>query len=369
MQQLERESYHGGRVEVLFQGHREDGWFGYADVNSMYPYVMAAHEYPISLCGYERGYSLHKLARRLERYAVIARVRVNVSQPVFPYRLNGRLCYPLGHFETVLTTPELEYALERGWIEEVLESAYYRQSNLFSDYVNDLYSLKVSYGQSGNRPMMTLIKLLLNGLYGKFGQTGLSIECVGDCPPHITRSETVIDYHTRERYQVVMVGGSVFTIKNEGESYNCFPAIASHVTAYARLHLAKLMLQTQPKHCYYLDTDSLILDWDGYERLMDWIHPTELGKLKVETESDWIEIRAPKDYSMAGRERVKGLSSQAVRLADDTYADWHFQGFRGMLNMGYHEGILQYPVTKRISRQIRTGIVQPDGWVMPFVLS
>lgn len=366
--ELEREAYKGGRVETLFQGSINHGAYYYLDINNMYGYVLEFFPYPKAIQGVSESVSIEMLKRKLERYSVIARVRLDTSDNYYPFRFNGHLCYPLGEFETTLTTPELKLAIETGRIDHVYAMAWYTQAQLFTEYVRYFYALRERYVLDDNRAYSEICKRLINHLYGKFGQHGFKQKVVGSCSIDKVFRETVYGEHSADRYWNMHIGGVIYKEWQEGESYHSFPAIAAHVTAYARLYLDKLRRKVTPGHVFYMDTDSLIVDETGFQELSPFLHNTELGRLKVEQESPWLTINAPKDYSMEGRKRIKGVSPKAVEAAPGVYDQTQWLRLFGMMNEGDLSGYTTKKVQKVLRRQIHSGVLRADGWIDPFQL-
>ena len=365
---LEREAYKGGRVECLFQGRKDQDHFYYLDVNNMYGYVLTRYLYPAGLWDAKPCDSLTMLLRKLEKYSVIAKVVVNTSKPYFPHKVNGCTAYPLGRFETTLTTPELMVAFQNGWLESVSFLAWYRQEALFSDYIKYFYDLRGKYRQQGQSGYATICKLFNNSLYGKFGQQGFEQTLIGQTDPGIFYTESVFDLDRREYYRHIALNGSIYQEKKTGESYNAFTAIAAHVTAYARLYLTRLYLSVPKGHVFYMDTDSLIVDETGKKHLEALMSETRLGSLKVELTSDFIEINAPKDYKMQGRTKIKGISQTATENLDGSYTQLQWERLGTMIKRGSTDGFMTHYVTKHNQRRITSGVVSASGWVDPFVL-
>jgi len=366
--QLERDAYHGGRVEVLYQGMLEGDNYYYLDVNNMYGYVLSRYLYPRGIVKYIEKPSVSMLLRKLYNYAVIARVTVTVDENWFSYQLNGHTCYPLGTFDTVLTTPELILALNRGWIDQVHEMAYYYQCDLFSDYVKYFHSQRSSYRDQGMNGYANICKLLINGLYGKFGQQGFEQKIIGQAGVNEVWEYSVYDVTHQEFYRHIALAGNVYEERRTGESYNSFVAIAAHTSAYARMLLNQIRTLVPDRHVYYMDTDSLIVDQTGYKALEHLIQPGVMGKLKIEHSSNVLEINAPKDYHMGDRVKIKGIRSNAVELSSGVYEQDQWIGLKGMIQSGNLSDYKVSRIIKRQERQIFSGLVQPDGWVVPFVL-
>lgn len=363
---LEREGYFGGRTEAFWVGSRADGPFYCLDVNSMYPYVMLENLYPIRLVGMGESTSTARLATLLKTRGVIARVALDVAQPVFPIKQEGKNIYPVGEFTTVLTTPELEYALQRGWIRKIERYATYRMAPIFQSYVTYFYALKQQYGESGDTLRRNLVKLLLNALYGKFGQRGYQDRIIGTADP--AKIEVIHGYNRAKKcpFTLYTAGGIVLEQTRTGEGFNSLVAIAAHVTAYARLYLWSLIERAGRRHVLYCDTDSLIVDQDGYIALSHLVAPDQLGSLKVEGPESILEIYAPKDYLFGCRRVRKGIPVDATDLGDNTFDVETWPGLLTQLAGGTRDTYYNRNVVKHLSYDVDWGVLQGDGWIEPY---
>ena len=366
---LERSAYKGGRTECLWTGHRDDGPFYYMDVNNMYGYVLANCEFPSGLWNSIPKADPYQLAYKLERHAVIAQVRIDINEPWFPYRLGAHTCYPIGEFWTTLTTPELKLVIDRGWLRDVGAMSWYRSAPLFADYVNEFTDLRHRYDADDNKGFSKICKLLVNGLYGKFGQRGMKQEIIGECPPDKMGRETVYDEEHAILFDQVYLAGKIFKESRQGEAFHSFAAIAAHVTAEARINLFTLAQKVPKGHVFYMDTDSLVVDEQGYMALADLMDPIHIGKLKVEVTSPWLEINAPKDYKMEGRSKTKGIKYNAELMPDGSYKQTHWIKLNGLIKDGMTEGYTTREVIKTQKRIIHSGRVWNFGWIDPLRLA
>lgn len=362
---LEREAYRGGRTECYQMGRHTNGPFYKLDVNSMYPFCMWAYEYPNDLRHRETDPCMFYLEASLKRYGLIARVELEVDEPWFPVTAWGRNVYPVGRFKTVLTTRELELALRRGWIKNVYEYARYAMRPLFRRYVNYFYPQKVAFDQEGAFLERAAIKMMLNSLHGKLAQRGRSEEVIGECDLDVARTELCYNPGTNETYTIRRLAGKVTRVKKSGESFHSMPGVAAHISADARLKLYALVKEAGREHTYYIDTDCLIVDRRGYLRLLDRIHPSELGALKVEGVADRIEIRAPKDYSFGDIDKIKGIPQDAEWETDCRARFDMWPGMATMLNWQQLNPYKTREMTRTLSRKIVGGRVGGHGVVHP----
>jgi len=362
---LERSAFRGGRTECLWVGERDDGPFYYMDVNNMYGYILANCEFPSGIWNSIPKAEPYQLAFKLKRHSVIAEVLIDVTEPWFPYRLGIHTCYPVGEFWTTLTTPELKLVIDNGWLRDVGAMSWYRTSPLFAEYVNEFTDLRHSYDRNGNEGFSKICKMLVNGLFGKFGQRGMKQEIIGDCDPNKMGRETIYDEENNVIFDQVYLAGKIFKEYKTGEAFHSFPAIAAHVTAEARLYLYQLATQVPAHSVFYMDTDSLIVDQDGYDILKTDLDPSKIGKLKVEITSPWLEINAPKDYKMEGRSKTKGVKLDAELLSNGKYRQIHWTKLNGLIRAGKTEGYMTRQVDKEQHRIIHSGRVGHFGWIAP----
>jgi len=364
---LEREAYHGGRCECGYIGKFTEGPYYQLDINSMYSSVMSRYRYPIKLKSAVRSLPLPSLRRLLENYCVISRVTVNTDIPAYPMKYNGRLCFPVGEFETVLTTEELRYALVNNHLVHAGRTAIFAAETIFSDYVDYFYTCRREFERAGNMAFAYLCKLMLNSLYGKFGQrnyTWEEIDSQVEYPDGVWKEWSVRD-HKMLTYR--SINGLVEREVGNVEGYNSLVAVAAEVTANARMYLWELMMKAGREHVYYCDTDSVIVDRCGYDRLVCEIDPVLLGKLKVEAVADTLEVQNLKSYTLGTKTKLKGVKANAVRLDPHTCMQWQFQGLAGAIRAGDLGHMHLRKVTKHMRTEYNKGVVLDSGHVIPFL--
>jgi hypothetical protein len=61
----------------------------------------------------------------------------------------------------------MDNAVKYGYTFEIIKGYEFRKGNIFKDYVNKMYELRLQY--SKGEAINLIAKLLLNSLYGKFG--------------------------------------------------------------------------------------------------------------------------------------------------------------------------------------------------------
>jgi len=364
---LERESYKGGRCECFVLGDLSGQPFYVFDVNSLYPFVMQRHSYPTKYVKLHHRLTPKKLAKLLTEFAVVAKVVIETTEPVYAIK-RGRTIFPVGTYETTLCTPELLYALEHGHVVKVLDAVSYEQAPIFKSYVSTMYGLRQDFKVRQNKEYEQIVKYLLNSLYGKFGQKAEDWVKIGDAPGEPDREEMILYKNPRRAMRLRYLLGEVFELKGHSEAYNSFPAIASHVTAYARLYLWELMQACGHGNYVYCDTDSLMVTDVGRDNLAPYLSPIELGKLKLERTVDKLIIRGLKDYSADEKVVIKGVRKSATQVSDGVYTQEQWPSFKGIFKGTDANTYIVKHVTKHLTREYTKGDVGIDGIITPFVL-
>jgi hypothetical protein len=377
---LERGAYAGGRNEVWRLGETTEPLY-YVDVNSMYPYVMLKNIYPTKLKTYRKRCTVADLQKYIDNgYLAVARVELNTDKPIY-FKKDQRLIFPVGSFETSLSTPEIIRALKDKHITKVKEVSLYDSSNLFESYVDYFYNQRLSAKANNDEVRTLLYKLFLNSLYGKFGQKNTGWNKIGKADPEVIKYETIYNADTDERETIKTFGGGRFKKVDlpdgESEAYNSFPAIASHVTAYARMLLWDYIEIAEKENVYYMDTDSLIVNESGYKKLSEagTLDEKTLGKLKLEHKVLKADIRGCKDYSLTFEgatgdvtqsNKIKGVNKKSVKIGEGKYVSVVWRGFSKYLKSGSLDGYSNELIFKDLKREYTKGIIE-NNKVEPFL--
>lgn len=372
-----RLAYSGGRVEV----YRHDEHAGYAyDVNSHYPYMMTK-----PLPGNYIGASRKPKPGAL----YIADVTVTVPEmkiPPLAYVTDDSLYFPTGTFRTMVCGPEFELAQETGVRIEKLHGVYNFEPFFdIADYAHTLYGMRVNAQKAKDGVSDLMLKLILNALYGKFGESTIkesilinptqeelqrlydahdaaveareafersSILDVGyrdvvdlyrDGEAEFARTEVELpkppeEYTKIPREKLSGVVGSVyqlgatrrirpgvFGVQKETVVAHCHVPIAAYVTSYGREHIYRLMTPDIPGfEPYYVDTDGFKCN-SG-----DLPSSLELGALKKEFHYDRAHFNAPKHYFV----KISDVLNEELKVIERGKVITKNKGFRKLCRCG-----------------------------------
>lgn len=366
---MERAAYLGGRVECFQIGQCTGGPFISLDVNSMYPFVMKAHQYPVKLLRVAHSPTFRFISEVLESYGVIAEVEISTNEPVYALRQKGKTIFPVGQFTTTLCTEGLRYAALHGHIQSIQMAAIYQMEDIFTKYVNFMYRLRNKYRRAGNDVMELLSKYMLNALYGKFAQLAIQNEKedITGCDDY--SREIIFNLTTGHNMTITRMLNTQLTQRMEGEGKNSNVAIAAHITENARLLLWEIISQIGTDHVLYCDTDSIKIRRSDLERVKWTRHATRLGALKIENTSDKLYIEGAKNYRTEKGRRIKGIPEAAKEIAPGVFSYRWFAGQVTHLEKNIAVGARVTNMTRTLTAKYTKGVVGKNGRVTPFVLS
>jgi len=355
---LERKSYRGGRNEVFKFG--KDYAYIY-DVNSMYPYVMANFVYPTKIIGFYRNGNIGSIERAINKnYGIIADLDILTKENFIGIKDN-RLIFPIGSFRCQITRPEIEYLLKNGGkILKVHNYAIYQTDYIFKDFIEFFYNERLKARNENNLIKSEMYKILMNSLYGKFGQkinNWVELQDY-DHKKENERIEQIYNIDTKTYTILKYYGGKIY--KNDGysEGFNSFVAIPSYVTAYSRIYLYQLMKIAGLENVLYCDTDSLFLTVDGHEKIKDteFVDNKKLGCLKLEKKGN-VNIFGCKDYNFNKERKTKGVSKNAIVTSKNKFQYNQFIKIKTALRKNLLDGIYINKVDKELKQQYKKAIV------------
>jgi len=293
------EGYYGGRTETFKRGLVRN--LNYYDINSLYPSVMLEEEYPDPNSGRVTHKDTKEYIRKYPGMSKVDIISPERQHPYLPFRRPDKLVFPTGSFTGWYTHFELVKALSYGYeITKVHKTHYYKKKcKPFKEFVQTLYDLRLKY-KAENSSMELVVKLLMNSLYGKFGQKFFDRD-------NWTPEGTINIYDLKKCTKIERVKNFMCIKQTTDPSSFCIPIWATYVTAYARDRLYNYISQTDP---FYCDTDSIICEGEL---------PTSkvIGKMKLEMKIKKGYIVKPKMYALITDQKDEYVKAKGVgkRLA------------------------------------------------------
>jgi hypothetical protein len=279
-----RKSYFGGATDY-YKAYAKNLY--YYDINSLYPKAMC-------------NLMPHKVIKKydvmdnldLNKFFGFCHVEVNcdnnVSKPVLPVKFKGKNIFPRGRWEGVYFSEELKLIKSLGYTIKLIRGLEFNKIDLFSEYVNHFYSLKMK--STGSERWIS--KLLLNCLYGTFGRKKELLDTINiynqDLEKYLLTNiiKKIININDKISTLLIIKNINSDILENLNSSYSLEikpfqstvksnVAIASAITAYARMYMLNFKLDNS---VVYTDTDSIFTE----KKLESNLLGKEIGLMKDE---------------------------------------------------------------------------------------
>ena len=249
------------------------------------------------------------------RSTYLARAYVDTRVPVLPARSpEGEIVWPVGEFEGWYWAPELDLARRAGAGVAIHDCHYYYTAPVLSDWARWV-SLTV---EGHDSPIVRRVaKQWARALIGRFAlrfpvweeyAEGLPEEEISYSPGWSNQRGCETAYLT--------VGGTMWERMSERESSNSVPSITSYVTALGRIRIWETMVRAGLENLAYVDTDSVIVNERGRQRLEQGGLP---DGLRLKGVYDKAAILGTRALILDGNPRVAGLPLGAEHVAGELW--------------------------------------------------
>lgn len=326
-----RNAYFGGRTEIfrMYAPKQKGKYYYYYDINSLYPFVMSKYDYPISKPQIINTPSKNTILENEGITYAEIKTPDKLYLPVLPSKIkiknDVKLMFILGKYDGYWDNALLRKAYELGYKITPKKSILFETEYIFRDFVKHFYSIKEN--SESQTPMYLIAKLLMNSLYGKFGQRQDSEFMIKDPNP---------DKEEFEFVEFVDIDSGWVKVRQESKGKSFLPQIAIHVTAMAQLTLYEALQNIVDKDYYvfYCDTDSITTDYANMpvsSKLGDFKREKRIQSgifllpktYKIIDDKNKTEIRA-KGFSKNLRKKIGKDAFENALLKDD------YSGFKVM---------------------------------------
>ena len=314
-------AYYGGRCDMFVPFNNHDEKVYAYDVNSLYPFAMKEFKMPVGNINYFEG-NILEIDKNPFGFFEVDIISPDINIPILPFKSFGK-----GHFSTIFPTGkwkgwyssiEIFKAIELGYNINILRGYTFEKEDIFSDYINKLYEIKKNSHK--NSPHYTIVKLLMNSLYGRFGMNP-------NMEQHIIvkENESVKIFENKIIVDRISLnnGKELVSMKNDinneeeiSSNLNISVTISAMITAASRIKMIEYFEYINKNNIkiFYTDTDSLYINKPLDNKFIN----NELGFMKLEGVYDRGVFLAPKVYGLINDHeevvKVKGLKKELIQF-------------------------------------------------------
>ena len=305
-----KQAYYGGITDI----YRPYGVNIHSyDVNSLYPAAMKKYLMPVGQPKHFIGdISLFK-KDPFGFFKVTVTAPTEMKIPILPTKIKTnsgwRTIFPVGSWTGWYFSEELKNASKYGYIFEIHEGFLFDKTNLFSEFVEKLYTMKVSLDSSD--PRYFIAKLLMNALYGRFGMDPIFKETSIVSP---IESEEIISKYSNVT-SLVLRSGNVMLTYNKINSedlrmINISVGISAAIAAYSRIEMTHFLTKYRD-NIYAVDTDGIKVDCKLSPSEID---NKKLGKMKYEYTFKEAVFPLPKVYGGILEKPYKNYQNEMTKV-------------------------------------------------------
>jgi hypothetical protein len=307
----------------------------------------------------------------LANQGVIADCLIDCKEPGFPITRDGKTFYACGLISTVLCGPELKRALKEAKTVKIRSMAVYEMTDLFSGFVNYFWAKRKEFAHQGNKAFAYICKLLMNSLYGKFGQWDARWKNQDDTLAPIPFGhwwERKADGQTIDVFRSLAWLPQLQTGKVE-HRHSC-PAISSYITSHGREKILELAGIAGIQNCFYSDTDSLHVNREGMTLLANnsTVSAGELGALTIKELAQTAEYRGVKNYTLGTTRVIAGIHEKAKQISHKKYEQIKFARLGSILQSEQLDGVAVERIMVSEPKCQLIGSVDPQGRFHPPIL-
>jgi DNA polymerase type B, organellar and viral len=322
----ERAAMHAGRCEAWQWGkYTGDNWYEY-DWQNSYPRIARDCLLPTRLAGTVTSPSAKSLDSLLGQYAVLADCEITTAEPCVPAQSEGRTIWPTGTFRSTLWDPEIRVLREHDATIRVHRAWLYKREPALKDWAEWILSSLHDRGDTVEPWQKLILKHWSRALIGRFGMRYKTWEEYGTAPDNRIYISTLYNADQESSQELLQIGHQLFISGQEKEIDDGCPQITGYIMSEARAKLWRAAIQIGRQHVVYMDTDSLVVDSNGHDRIHELSAFPLFDGLRSKAHYRNIHIYGPRSLICDTRPCVAGMPRDSRQSGPKT---WTGEVWRG----------------------------------------
>lgn len=328
--EAERASTMTGRCEAWKVGKLAGGPFVEWDFVSQYATIGLECDVPVKLTGELMSPTLSKVLALSEHRAVLVECEVETDVPTLSCRLESGILWPVGRFRTTVWEGELALALARGATVRVERAWVYRTEPALAAFCAwVLAGMDPEHGHP-DPVVRAALKHWSRTLIGRTAAQWSRWDLVGTSPVAGVSLGRAHDRDAGESFRLLQVGYDLMRARPYKENPDAMVSVMSWIMAEARRRLWCAMETAGLENVVYVDTDSVIVDAVGDQRLSE----AALPGFRIKNVYRELEVLAPRQIIPQGRLRASGVPSGARRVGPNVWEGQVWTGLGASISAG-----------------------------------
>lgn len=348
---IELEASYGGRAEAWRWGRITRTTLHEWDYELAYAHIARDYELPARLTGRIERPSIGFLRSRYPRVRFLCHAQVVLGLPVLPTRDAHGIYFPTGSIEGWWWDVELEEAITAGATVDLLEAYCYQALPWLRSWATWVIGAARERGDADSAIFAVAAKHWARAVIGRSAMRYSEWGMRGDAFVPGANYAEVLDWDTGKVGAMAQIAGDRWESWDRTWSDSALPQLWSAVNAHSRVNLWRSMNVAGLEHVLYVDTDALIVDEEGDERLRVATLAGDLGSLRHKQTLHDLEIASHRSLHGQGWRRLAGISRKAVRDDEGVYHSESWERLPAALSAGHFDRVIVRHVEARLQGQ------------------
>jgi len=366
--EAERRGMHSGRCEAWQWGkYAGNVWYEY-DWQNSYPRIARDSLLPTRLVGSVTSPSAKSMETLVRKYAVLADCEVTTDVPCVPAQHDDRTLWPTGTFRTTLWDPEIRLLWENGATVCVHRAWLYKREPALKEWAE--WILSSLHAKDGAiEPWQKLIlKHWSRALIGRFGMRYTSWTPFATAQDSRVYISELYNSETGNTSELLQVGTDVFVSGEQKEIDDGCPQITGYIMSEARAKLWRVSQQIGPRNVFYMDTDSLIVNGAGHDKIQHLSDTHLFDGLRSKGKYRQIEIYGPRSLILDKRPVVSGMPRGSVELEPKVWSGEVWRGAKESVRLNESSLVSIRSTIFHLRYNTNRRYFSNDGSTQPYVL-
>lgn len=365
----EASAMYSGRCEVWRHGLLAGGpWYEW-DYAMAYGNIARGCAIPAQFMDEVRGLSLHSLQGSGNGARWLIRANIDTEVPVLPWRDDGGIVWPIGRFSGWWWDTELLLGRSMG-ARVVVEHAYrYRASPWLASWAQWAMALVEDDSTPEARVIGRVAKHWTRAVPGRSAMKYKKWEDRGEAWVPGVSYMPLLDLTTGDRGAALQLGGQRWEAWKSEWWGEALPQVLSFIMAETRVRLWAAMQVAGLENIVYVDTDCLIVNRAGHDRLDSKVRTGSLGSLRYKSEHRLLELTAPQLIEGSTYRRLSGVPRGARRTAQSAYDAEVWEGLTTAMAEGHPDRVIVRGANFDVRGVDTRRLHLPGGATAPFTVA
>lgn len=363
----ERKSSYTGRAEAWRHG-LQPGWLYEWDYRLAYAHLVRRLPVPTRLVGHKYDCPPGWLDKATAQYTVLADVDVDTPTEVVPTNDEGRIVWPTGRFRSTLWDRELQLLELEGGSYKIRTAWLYERAPALRDWAEWIIGSLDHPTEQVDRLQQLMLKSWSRSLIGRFGLRYPTMTEIATSPRADLQHLPYYDDVTGETRYQLQIGHQILEQAGAEEGRNSMPAVMAYVMSAGRVQLWATMRAAGLYNVAYVDTDSILVDQQGHDRLQSRLGAGRGDGLRYKRRMRGVEILGPRMVVTSDDTKIAGLSKNATRTGHRSWEAEYWESAKTAVGHGRASEVVVEKRTFRIKADDRRRRHLADGRTGPYNL-